>query len=398
MTNSEIKIGIVQINVTDLDEAWRFYVEILELQGKRKLGPGQPFELELGSNGPTVLVDQVRQQTKRNYPREIGVTLVFLTNDIRSTVVNWKAKGVSFIPVEQANDESGIADTPIGSFIAFRDPCGNVHKLLEPLRTQQAGSTDKKEDRSGTLGASRFPLLKDVFDGFPQTLVPQRTFQMLVKYTLMLDTLGRIDAETGEPLVDEHTLQVLLADFVGDALAERLVALVVNLPACAFRPAHEVGRPVIEIPFFGLAKEVAIFDPTPTNTFRELIIPQKPQVFDIVVAVRTRFPSFEDELLKPDQIPPRLEALLKDDSSLDAVLRSIFRQLGWWAALTAVLLIPLMAMLRTNTEGKEDLELQVNAWPLSMYLLGTIIGGWTLTVAGSFILAPVDVQYSYANT
>jgi catechol 2,3-dioxygenase-like lactoylglutathione lyase family enzyme len=387
----------VQINVTDLDAAWQFYVETLGLPGKQKLGPGRAFELELGNSGPTVLVYPVPQQAKRNYPNETGVTLVFYTDDIRSTVADWKAKGVAFVPIEWSQEEIGIADTPFGPFIAFQDPFGNVHELLEPVGQPPTQSTAAPPMPMIEQPASSAPKLKDVFVGFPQSLVPERVLQKLIRYALALDTLGRLDAETGKPLVDEHTLRAVLLEFVAAPLAERLVHLLATLPGCAFRPAHQVGTPAVEIPFFGLAGEVVIFDPSPLATFGELKIPTQPQVDDVVAAVRDRFPSLEDELLKPDQIPPRIEALLKEDSSVDVVLGVICRQLGWWAALMAVLLVPPTVLLRSKARKREEPNLLANVWPLSMYLLTAAVGGWTLTVVGSCILAPVDSAERHAK-
>jgi catechol 2,3-dioxygenase-like lactoylglutathione lyase family enzyme len=130
-----LRVGIVQINVTDLDEAWRFYVETLGIPGRRALGPGHPFELELGGaapGGPTVLVYPVRRPVERDYPNETGVTLVLHTDDIRATVAEWRARGVAFVRIAWSREESGIADTPFGPFIAFHDPSGNVHELLQP--------------------------------------------------------------------------------------------------------------------------------------------------------------------------------------------------------------------------------------------------------------------------
>lgn len=128
-----LRVGIIQINVTDLAEAWRFYVEILGLRGRATLGPGHPFELVLGGpEGPTVLVYRVERRVERQYPEGTGVTLVLHTDDIRATVAEWSGKQVEFVPIEWAKDESGIAETPFGPFIAFRDPFGNVHELLQP--------------------------------------------------------------------------------------------------------------------------------------------------------------------------------------------------------------------------------------------------------------------------
>jgi catechol 2,3-dioxygenase-like lactoylglutathione lyase family enzyme len=132
MPGVNLRVGIVQINVTDLEAAWRFYVETLGIAGRRTLGPGKPFELDLGPGGPTVLVYPARGVTRPDYPAGAGVTLVLYTDDVRATVAEWRAKGVPFIPIAWARDESGIADTPFGPFIAFRDPFGNIHELLQP--------------------------------------------------------------------------------------------------------------------------------------------------------------------------------------------------------------------------------------------------------------------------
>jgi catechol 2,3-dioxygenase-like lactoylglutathione lyase family enzyme len=135
MSSPALRIGLIQINVTDLDEAWRFYVETLGIPGRRNLGPNHPFELDLAPGGgaaPTVLVYPVGERTRRAYPDETGVTLVFHTENVYGTVEEWKTRGVEFIPIAWSRDESGIADTPFGPFVAFRDPFGNVHELLQP--------------------------------------------------------------------------------------------------------------------------------------------------------------------------------------------------------------------------------------------------------------------------
>ena len=127
----QLRLGIVQINVTDLGEAWRFYVDTLGLPGAERLGRGKPFHLAV-EGAPEVLVYRVERMALRHYPDDTGVTLVFYTPDIKATVADWKAKGVEFVPIAWSRDKSGIAETPFGPFIAFRDPFGNVHELLQP--------------------------------------------------------------------------------------------------------------------------------------------------------------------------------------------------------------------------------------------------------------------------
>jgi catechol 2,3-dioxygenase-like lactoylglutathione lyase family enzyme len=126
-----LRVGINQINVTDLDLAWRFYVETLGIPGRQTLGSNKAFELDLGP-GPTILVYPVTQSFPRPYPDSTGVTLGFYTDDISVTVAAWRARGVEFVPIEWATDPSGIAPTPFGPFIAFRDPFANTHELLQP--------------------------------------------------------------------------------------------------------------------------------------------------------------------------------------------------------------------------------------------------------------------------
>jgi catechol 2,3-dioxygenase-like lactoylglutathione lyase family enzyme len=126
-----LRLGMVQISVTDLDEAWRFYVERLGIPGKRRFGPGKAFELDL-EGGPAVLVYPATQKRIAGYPDESAVTLVFHTPNLPETLASWKAKGVEFVGISWAADASGIAESPFGPFIAFRDPFGNVHELLQP--------------------------------------------------------------------------------------------------------------------------------------------------------------------------------------------------------------------------------------------------------------------------
>lgn len=127
-----LRVGIIQINVTDLDQAWEFYVETLGFAAERTMGLGKAFELNVGTPGPKLLIYPAERQVERDYPNETGVTIVFYTDDIKGTVAAWRAKGVSFSPIEWSRDDSGIGDSPFGAFIGFHDPFGNVHELLEP--------------------------------------------------------------------------------------------------------------------------------------------------------------------------------------------------------------------------------------------------------------------------
>ena len=124
-----LAVGIIQINVTDLQVAWDFYVETLGIPGHWRLGRNRAFALDLG-DGPTVLVYPVERKATQGYPNETGVVLVLRTDNVRRLVRKWKAHGVMFHPAAWAAAD-GIAESPFGPFIAFEDPFGNIHEIIE---------------------------------------------------------------------------------------------------------------------------------------------------------------------------------------------------------------------------------------------------------------------------
>ncbi|WP_319458033.1 MULTISPECIES: VOC family protein [unclassified Mycobacterium] len=121
-------IALIQINVKDLAAAWDFYVNILGIPGRWVHGENNPFELELGDI--PVLVYPVHGEATQKVAASSAV-IVFGTHSIDRTYEEWHALGVEFIPVERSVDVSGIAQSPYGRFVKFRDPFGNVHELLE---------------------------------------------------------------------------------------------------------------------------------------------------------------------------------------------------------------------------------------------------------------------------
>lgn len=123
--------GMVQINVTDLGAARRFYGEVLGIGIVDRFSADGPFELDLGGR-PPVLVYAVERAVDSDYPNQTGVTLVLHTDDLDGTLARWRERGVEVVPIAWSEDASGIATCPYGRFIAFRDPFGNVHELLEP--------------------------------------------------------------------------------------------------------------------------------------------------------------------------------------------------------------------------------------------------------------------------
>lgn len=229
--------------------------------------------------------------------------------------------------------------------------------------------------------------LAGVLDEFPRALLPPRAFERIARLVIDLDAIGRLEPGTGRPCVEPHTLRAALREALPAALADRLVDLLDGLEGAAF--VREVHPPAAEVSWHELAERVVIFDGEPAASFGELRLPADPDAGDLVAAVHARFPSMEPELLEPHTLPPRIRALLADDG-FDAAVHAVVRQLGWWAALATVLLVPAAHLATVGTgegEGEDGAE---SAWPLWMAVAAAAFGGWTLTVAGSCLLAPRD--------
>jgi hypothetical protein len=234
---------------------------------------------------------------------------------------------------------------------------------------------------------TRRGFMHDVLAGFPADLTPDPLERQLERYCHELDTLAAIDPELDEPYIDDERLHGLIAEFTDHDVARALVDRLRALGDDAFFTG---GRRMIDgrkrpVAWFELARYVKIYDGTPEATFGDLDV-YPGGVRDAMAAVRRRWPSLELELLDPLVLPSRVRDLLvapvaaSDLVSVDRALAVLSRQLGWWAAATAVLLVAPATLA----------EQELIAWPLAMHLLAAGIGGWTMTVVGSCLLAPLD--------
>lgn len=139
-------VGLIQINVLDMSEARRFYIETLgftELQLPMSVGSATALR---NPYGPPILLYPVPHRMPSEYPLGTGATIVFHVDGIDRIRGEWSAKGVEFIRIAWSEEESGIAPCPFGRFIAFRDPSGNVHEILEPWPELAAGYAKGHED------------------------------------------------------------------------------------------------------------------------------------------------------------------------------------------------------------------------------------------------------------
>ena len=118
-------VCILEIKVTNMDEARAFYCD--------KLGFGiqsdayLPETLVLEHEGPDLILFKSREPVEINFPDTSQSHLIFQVDDIEAIFKDWSAKGVKFYHSEPE-------DTPPGRYMAFQDPFGNVHGLMELLQ------------------------------------------------------------------------------------------------------------------------------------------------------------------------------------------------------------------------------------------------------------------------
>lgn len=237
---------------------------------------------------------------------------------------------------------------------------------MEPAKSSLVGHDDQQIATPARLD--------NVLAGFTPTMHTAQTLQKFERYAHAIDSIGCYDTVTSQPYIDAHALREFLEDYLDPKLTEQLIMLLASFPTCHFLPNKQAHLSVIPVRFFELASNIVIFDASPDATFRELDISSESPTREIVTAVQFRFPSLEREFLESEKIPKRLEALIMEDDAIELTSRAVFRQLGWWAVLVTVLLIPAMSISRLQLK-EEELSFQNNVWPVAMFLLASAVGG-----------------------
>ena len=115
-----------QINVTDLNEAIKWYTEILGFEvSKEHYYPPQAVDL-IQKGDIRLLLYKVEKQTIIDYPNQAQSVIIFKTTNLEKTMEDLKDKGVIFI-------YNKAISFPAGLFNAFKDPFGNVHEIVQFL-------------------------------------------------------------------------------------------------------------------------------------------------------------------------------------------------------------------------------------------------------------------------
>ena len=119
-----MKLGKMMIFVSDLAEAKRFYCDRLGFPLKAESADKLDFVHE---GCDFIAFKCERNAIVEDYSRVARSVFVFEVASIDKALRDLRAKGVSFLHQEPAENE-------FSRYAAFLDPFGNVHEIYEPKR------------------------------------------------------------------------------------------------------------------------------------------------------------------------------------------------------------------------------------------------------------------------
>ena len=114
----------VLVFAPDLDRARHFYEELLGLNLDR-MDEGYLLFQCTGFQLAVFLCEL--ESASDNYSREAGSSIAFSVPDLEVAVAELTAKGVHFL-------HTSPNDGPIGRYVAFTNPFGTVHELVESAK------------------------------------------------------------------------------------------------------------------------------------------------------------------------------------------------------------------------------------------------------------------------
>ena len=121
-----LSVYIIQLNVVGLQAGIDWYTGVLGFRVSQEnnfLHHGTTVQLE-HDQGFRLILHNAKNPAKIDYPDDVQTMVVWRTSDLAGTVTHMKSKGVEFIFPEPQQIN-------VGRFVAFRDPFGNVHELIE---------------------------------------------------------------------------------------------------------------------------------------------------------------------------------------------------------------------------------------------------------------------------
>jgi catechol 2,3-dioxygenase-like lactoylglutathione lyase family enzyme len=120
----QITLGKVLVFAPDLNVADEFYGETL---GLKRAESGDQFRAFSGADFDMIIFKCDSPATPDEYSKQAGSTICFSVPDLAQAMVELGSKGVRFLHSEP---QSG----PNLRYVAFVDPFGTVHELIEERR------------------------------------------------------------------------------------------------------------------------------------------------------------------------------------------------------------------------------------------------------------------------
>lgn len=117
-----MKVAACQIGVTDMDEAIRFYVDVMGMTIVSR--SAYPEMVELRLEDLTVVLGMVERPNNGLYGKNAQSYLILSTEDLTRTCERLRTLGVRFL-FEEPQKFGPI------QFTAFLDPFGNPHELIQ---------------------------------------------------------------------------------------------------------------------------------------------------------------------------------------------------------------------------------------------------------------------------
>jgi catechol 2,3-dioxygenase-like lactoylglutathione lyase family enzyme len=119
-----MKLAMLMLLTPDLDEARRFYGEVLGF----RIASGDDRRLSLQHDGAAFEIFRCeRAAPPADHGDAAASVFVFGVEDIDAAIAELTAKGVRFI-------HQRPAQTALGRYAAFHAPGGNIHELFEAAR------------------------------------------------------------------------------------------------------------------------------------------------------------------------------------------------------------------------------------------------------------------------
>lgn len=116
-----MKLGMMMIFVSDLEEAKRFYSDVLGFPVKAQ----QTNHIEFVNEKCDFIAFKCdRDGTVQDYSRVARSVFAFEVGSVEQSMRELRTKGVKFLHQEPAEND-------FSRYAAFRDPFGNVHELYE---------------------------------------------------------------------------------------------------------------------------------------------------------------------------------------------------------------------------------------------------------------------------